>query len=66
MENKIADLELELEELKSSITILQKATNNESEEIVLKDINNYLELTQIKIKEIIKNFNNLKQNLQKQ
>lgn len=66
MENKIADLELELEELKSSITILQKATNNESEEIILKDISNYLELTQIKINAIIKNFNYLKQNICKQ
>lgn len=56
MENKIADLKLQIEELKSCIIILQKAIENENEEIFFSDISNYLEIALFKINKIIKNF----------
>lgn len=56
MENKIADLKLQIEELKSCIIILQKAIENENEEIFFSDISNYLEIALCKVNKIIKNF----------
>ncbi len=56
MENKIADLRLGLKEIRSCIYILQKAIENENEEIFLFDISNYLEVALNKLDKIIENF----------
>ena len=56
MENKIADFYLQLKELKSCIIILQKAVENESEEIETTDIRNYLEIIKDKINNSINAF----------
>ncbi len=53
MENKIADLKLELKEIKSCIYILQKAIENENNEIILSDISNYLEIALNKLDKMI-------------
>ena len=53
MEDKIADLYLQLQEVRSCIIILQKAIENESEEIGLSDINNYLAIALDKINNTI-------------
>ncbi len=56
MENKIADFYLQLKELKSGIIILQKAVENESEEIETTDIRNCLEIIKDKINNSINAF----------
>lgn len=57
MENHIKDMSLQLEELRSCVVILQKALQNENDEVFLKDIDNYLEIILGKIDLIIKNTN---------
>ena len=44
MENKLKDICLELKEIKSCMLILQKALENENDEILKTDIDNYLEI----------------------
>ena len=59
MEDKIADLHLQLQEVRSCIIILQKAIENESEEIGLSDINNYLTIALDKINNTINMYNSI-------
>ena len=59
MEDKIADLYLQLQEVRSCMIILQKAIENESEEIGLSDINNYLTIALDKINNVIKMYDSI-------
>ncbi len=59
MEDKIADLYLQLQEVRSCIIILQKAIENESEEVGLSDINNYLTIALDKINNTIKMYDSI-------
>ena len=59
MEDKIADLYLQLQEVRSCIIILQKAIENESEEVGLSDINNYLTIALDKINNVIKMYDSI-------
>lgn len=53
MEDKMADFYLQLQEIRSCIIILQKALDNESEELEISDISNYLTLALDKINNAI-------------
>ena len=53
MEDKMADFYLQLQEIRSCIIILQKAMDNESEELEISDISNYLTLALDKINNAI-------------
>ena len=53
MENKLKDICLELKEIKSCMLILQKALENENDEILKTDIDNYLEILLEKIDKAI-------------
>lgn len=59
MEDLIADYKLQVKELRSLIVVLQKAVQNEYDEILKKDISNYLELALNKIDTLIKNINEI-------
>ncbi len=61
MENKSTELRLELEEIKSCMIILQKAIENECDEIEPTDVSNYLEITIEKIKNVITTFDKEKE-----
>lgn len=63
MEDKIADLYLQLQEVRSCIIILQKAIENESEEIGLSDINNYLTIALDKTNNIISVYDSIQKTL---
>lgn len=56
MEDFISEIKLDIEELKSSIIVLQVATSNEFVTLEDKDINNYLETIILKINNILKIF----------
>ena len=53
MEDKMADFYLQLQEIRSCMIILQKALDNESEELEISDISNYLTLALDKINNAI-------------
>ena len=53
MEDKMADFYLQFQEIRSCIIILQKALDNESEELEISDISNYLTLALDKINNAI-------------
>ena len=63
MEDKIADLYLQLQEVRSCIIILQKAIENESEEIGLSDINNYLTIALDKTNNVISVYDSIQKTL---
>ena len=63
MEDKIADLYLQLQEVRSCIIILQKAIENESEEVGLSDINNYLTIALDKTNNIISVYDSIQKTL---
>lgn len=44
MENKLADIRLQLEEIKSCLIVTQRATENENDDISYIDISNCLEV----------------------
>lgn len=59
MKNDFIDMRLQLSEICSCMVILQKAVENESEEICSNDISNYLEIAIDKTKVLIEMFDNI-------
>lgn len=58
MEEKLSNLKLHLEEIHSGIYILQKAVQNESDNLENSDIDNYLEIILEKLYTLLKEFDN--------
>lgn len=54
MEDKLTDLKLSMQEIESSLIILQKALNNNEENITITNIDNCLEVIIEKTKNTIK------------
>ena len=59
MENNLSEYRLGLEEIRSCIVILQKAVENEGDEILPSDISNYLEIALDKMDVLLQNFDNI-------
>jgi len=65
MEDLMANTRLHIEELQSTITILQKAAANEFETFAKEDLDNYLEIVSKKMKTVLKEYDKLVDNLEK-
>lgn len=61
MEDKINNLELCIEEIHSSVVILQKAVQCENGKLSLSDIDNYLEIILEKINSTLNDINEIVQ-----
>lgn len=59
MENKLADIRLQLEEIKSCLTVTQRATENENDDISYIDISNCLEVAIDLMNRTIRNIENI-------
>lgn len=62
MEDNIADIKLQLVELQSGITILNRAITNEFEEVSNEEIHNYLTVLTDKIDLILNSFEKINYN----
>lgn len=60
MENKLADIRLQLEEIKSCLVVTQRAAENEYDNISYIDISNCLEVAVDLMNKTIHNIENLK------
>lgn len=59
MENKLADVRLQLEEIKSCLIVTQRATENENDDISYIDISNCLEVAIDLMNRTIRNIENI-------
>lgn len=59
MENKLADIRLQLEEIKSCLIVTQRATENENDDISYIDISNCLEVAIDSMNRTIRNIENI-------
>lgn len=59
MENKLADIRLQLEEIKSCLVVTQRATENENDDISYIDISNCLEVAIDLMNRTIRNIENI-------
>ncbi len=59
MENKLADIRLQLEEIKSCLIVTQRATENENDDISYIDISNCLEVAIDLMNRTIRNIENI-------
>lgn len=59
MENKLADIRLQLEEIKSCLIVTQRATENENDDISYIDISNCLEVAIDLMNRTIHNIENI-------
>ena len=59
MENKLADIRLQLEEIKSCLIVTQRATKNDNDDISYIDISNCLEVAIDLMNRTIRNIENI-------
>ena len=60
MEDLINEYQLQLQEVRSCIVVLQQAVQNENKEMTYCDVDNYLEIVLEKINKIIESFDKFK------